>query len=226
MHPHLVQLLLVPGDVVKELLDHKCHPATLEGACVLVALKERNERHQLSSAPPRLSLVRINKVQTNEGGSHQLEVGGAGPDLQAYLGSLNTTQQKQPGSNGSAPSASQPGTASTQHGNILSSSACTIGIDQVASLHLHELRPQQAILLCTLLAARLAVRADLPDQQRVYNKACHLRCALMYASARRQGCQPNSKEAQALVEWQRATQVSCSGPVVCACAILTGIDGR
>jgi hypothetical protein len=211
MHPEVLKLLLVPGSAVKALFEHtKLGPAVLEGACALVASDNNTQLQQQQTAPPSLSLVRINKVHSTAEGSYQLEVIGGGPELQAtqpHVVATNSTLQGHPSSKGNVPSATGTGAGNSQASNILSTSACMISLDQVTSIHPGHLQPRQFALLCILLAARLALRAELPDQEKVYKRACQLKGALMHAAARKQGRQPTSKEVQALADWQQETHV-------------------
>lgn len=209
MHPELLQLLLVSGSVAQELLaeDSKSGPKALEGACVLVCFQDQHQhqKRQQAVSQPRLHLVCIRKV-LKSGASCQLEVVGGGPELQASAAHGVHQQLQAPStSNGNAISAFAPAASSIS--SISSAAASTVDLDQVVSIGFHQLPAGQAATLCTFLAARLALRGSLPDELKVYNKACQLRMALMHALARKQGRQPSRTEAQALVEWQKGTQV-------------------
>jgi hypothetical protein len=222
MHPEIIQLLMVPGSLARVLLNmHSKYRQghALEGACALVALQSsakqqhqhQQEQEQQQTAHPGLCLVRINKVHSS-GGNYELEVAGGGPELEASQ--ADDTILRQPSMNGNAPPTTEPaaaaaaGAAGSNHSaGILNTSACRISIDQVVSIGLQELPPQQAALICTLLAPRLALRGELPDQEKVRKKACQLRGTLMAAAARWQGRAVTKKEAHALEDWNQNTKV-------------------
>jgi hypothetical protein len=109
-----------------------------------------------------------------------------------------------------APTQAAAGTpeCTRSHISTFLTSPCVICIDQVVSTGVHQLPALQAVTLCSLLAARLALRPGLlPDQQQVYTRACRLRRALPHAQARRQGRGLTFEEGFEEENWEAGIQV-------------------
>jgi hypothetical protein len=192
MHPELALLLVVPAGLARELVKQG---TVLEGACAFVVL--RNSQQQ--GVPPRMRLVLITKVH-HSGDSYQLEVVGGGPELEASIQSFSRGDHCSNTSLGGK--AAAPPAVSRPSYDILTTPVSTVSLDYLVNIGLDQLPWDYAAPLCTLLAARLALKLPALTEQQVFLKAAQLNEATMRVVAGRQGRQPSYEEGKAIAEWE------------------------